>query len=157
MPKAIETEKRPRLPARAIFGSFLAAAVVAAGTALGLIGAQDIPQAEDFRFTRGTTLAPGEEMRLRGYLTDVAADARIGFRITGHTGTRGDAAANLDLSESRARAVQAIAEDMGIDPARLTWAGGVGGADPLPRPDGVTDREWERDLSRTTVEVFPLP
>jgi hypothetical protein len=40
---------------------------------------------------------------------------------------------------------------MGVEPARIVFSGGVGGADPDPRVDGEGDREYERRLARVTL------
>ncbi|MEM9247710.1 MAG: OmpA family protein [Pseudomonadota bacterium] len=131
----------------------IAAALAAGGaTALATLGGLTGTTTETFRFSRGTALATGEDARLRGVLADVLADARIAVTIVGHSGTQGDAAANLALSVERAEAVAAIAREMGVAAARLTVTG-VGGGDPLPRTDGQSDRAFEAALARVDVAL----
>jgi len=149
--------KRKAMPFRAYAGALLGAVVIAAAVGFAHIGAIEAPQDQDFRFTRGTTFAPGEDTALRGYLADIAMDDRIVLRITGHTGTRGDDTANVNLSNGRAAAAQKIALDLGISPSRILWVGGVGGAAPLPRDPDISEREWESDLSRVTIESVVRP
>lgn len=140
------------VPRRFVLGAALSGGCVAAAVALGLLGAVEVPQAESFRFSRGTQFAPGEAERLRAYLSTLAAEQDIHLRITGHTGTQGDALANQALSDDRAAAALAEAEALGIASERVEFAGGLGGA--APRPQGAEEgaREYERALARVTVE-----
>nr|WP_239479732.1 OmpA family protein [Actibacterium sp. 188UL27-1] len=110
---------------------------------------------ESFRFSRGAALAPGEEQRLRGFLSEAAANPRIGLRITGHTGTTGDAAANLTLSNVRANVARQMAQTLGIPDDNILFAGGVGGANPPPGDD--SSREAQRAMARVTVQTVRLP
>ena len=102
-------------------------------------------------FSRGTGFAAGEEARLKARFSQLAADDRIVIRITGHSGTQGDEAANLKLSEERAETARQVALDAGFPPRRIDWAGGVGGGDPLPREDGTGDRAYQSSLARVTL------
>jgi len=65
------------------------------------------------------------------------ANPGVGVHIVGHTDSRGDAAANLALSERRA---SAVARDLvgrhGIDPRRLAWSGA---GDRWPVADNAED------------------
>lgn len=76
------------------------------------------------------------------------------FRIVvkGHTGTRGDAGANRELSSQRAKAVaRYLKEKHAVDPDRLRSIG-RGGSEPLPRQPGESDRAYSYRLPR--VELF---
>ena len=149
-------ETRPALPRRAVLGAILCGGVVAAAVGLAGLGAAGRPSTEAFRFSRGTSFAPGEARRLRTHLAEVASEPRIGVRITGHTGTRGSEDANLALSERRAEAALEIARSVGIPEARILFAGGLGEARPTPRPSDVGEREHERALARVEVATVPL-
>ncbi|MEO0830674.1 MAG: OmpA family protein [Pseudomonadota bacterium] len=145
----------PPLPRRYVLGAVLCGGAVAAAAALGYLGAGALPATESFRFSRGTAFAPGEEDRLRVFLADRASDARIGFRISGHTGTAGDAEANLELSNQRAEAARLIAGELGIPEDRLLFVGGFGGTAPPPGTDD--SREAQRAMARVTVGAVRLP
>jgi outer membrane protein OmpA-like peptidoglycan-associated protein len=145
-----ETEPRP--PRRLFLAALLAAAAAGGATALAIFGSLTGATTETFRFSRGTTLGTGEEARLRGFLAAAAQDDRLAVVIIGHTGTQGDAQANIALSESRAEAVAGIARDMGID-ARRIRASGAGGGAPAPREAGQSERAYETDLARADVTL----
>ena len=149
-------ETRPPLPRRAVLGALLCGGVVAAAVGLAGLGAAGRPSVEAFRFSRGVAFAPGEALRLRAHLADVAAEPRLAVRITGHTGTRGSAEANLALSERRAAAALEIARAVGLPEERIRFAGGLGGTRPTPRPGGMGEREHERALARVEIAAVPL-
>lgn len=76
------------------------------------------------------------------------------FRIVvkGHTGTRGDAKANLVLSQQRADAVKEyMTYYYNISENRIR-AIGIGGAEPLPRDKDESSRSYSDRLKR--VEIF---
>lgn len=64
-------------------------------------------------------------------------------RIEGHTDDVGNAAANQELSERRARSVGAYLVQSGIDPARLSFKG-FGESDPLAPNDSPENRRKNR-------------
>lgn len=141
----------PGLPRRAVIGAVLVAASLGAAAALGIAGAALMPAQEDYLFSRGTGFATGEEARLKARLADLAGDDRIVLRITGHSGTQGDEAANLALSEDRAEAARAVALAAGVPVRQIAWSGGVGGGAPLSRDNDVTDRAYQSSLARVTL------
>ena len=138
-------------PRRVYVGAALVGLTIAGLVSLGVLGASEAPQSVDFRFTRGIALAPGEEERLRGHLSALAARPDRLVRVVGHTGQQGDADANMELSAARAGMAASLAEEAGIPQDRLLSVTGVGGGAPLEKSNGVSDREWERNLSRVTV------
>ncbi len=78
------------------------------------------------------------------------------FRILveGHTGTRGDTAANVELSRSRAEAVQRVLVDrFNVDPDRIR-AVGLGPARPLRQNSDESIRAWQNRLSRVEVRFL---
>ncbi|MDJ1006405.1 MAG: OmpA family protein [Paracoccaceae bacterium] len=145
-------EREPPPPRRIFVAGLLAALLAGGTTALVSFGAVTAPDTETFRFSRGTVLAAGEEARLRGALAAAVADDRITVTVTGHSGTLGEAAANLALSEDRAERVRTIALDMGLAADRIT-ASGVGGGAPLPREAGQSERAHEASLARVEVTL----
>lgn len=148
---AVVKQATPGVPRRAVIGALLVAASLGAAAALGIAGAALRPAKEDFLFSRGAGFASGEEARLKARLADLAGDDRITLRITGHSGTQGDEAANLALSEDRAEAARAVALEAGFPVRRIDWTGGVGGGDPLPRAADTTDRAYQSSLARVTL------
>ena len=146
------SESEPRPPRRLFLAAGLAALLAAGGTGLVTWGAISSPETETFRFTRGTALATGEETRLRGFLVPAIRDDRLAVVIVGHTGTQGEPAANLALSESRAEAARAIAVSAGIPTERITVTG-VGGGAPLPREPGQSERAHEAELARVEITL----
>jgi len=71
-------------------------------------------------------------------------DSALNILIAGHTDSRGDANANQDLSERRARTVmQTLTEKYGVDPNRLTVKG-YGAEQPLASNDSEEGRAVNR-------------
>ncbi len=145
------------VPRRAFLGAGLVGLVAAAAGGLGFAGFSRRPQSTDFRFSRGTSFAPGEDARLNAHLASIAADPRLSVQIIGHSGTEGDGAANIAVSQDRADLVAGMAQSLGLTPDRVTAVTGVGGAAPLARPDGMGSREYERSLARVTITAHYLP
>lgn len=148
--KAVEAG--PALPRRAFVAAALSAVVAGGAVALGIIGQTTIAKTESFRFSRGTSLADGEEERLRGVLAAALPDDRKHVVIVGHTGTSGDAGANLDLSVKRAEVAAQMARAMGLPDDRLTVTG-IGGSTPLSQEDGESDRAHQSRMARVDVTV----
>ena len=72
--------------------------------------------------------------------------------IKGHSGTRGDATANLSLSRQRAATVLSYLKDNhAIDSNRLHYVG-YGASKPLPKKPGESNRSWQYRLPR--VELY---
>jgi outer membrane protein OmpA-like peptidoglycan-associated protein len=72
----------------------------------------------------------------------------IKIRLEGHTDSRGDDNANLELSASRANTIKTHLIDLNIDPARITTLG-------LGETDPIMDNETEAWQSKNRrVEVI---
>lgn len=142
------------IPKRYFLGAALAACAVGGALAFGVVGALDAPDSETVRFTRGTSLAPGEDTRIAALAARVVGEPRLKVHVLGHTGEIGDAAANLALSQDRAQAVADRLIQSGIPADRVAGVDGIGGAEPLTRIDGESDREYQRRLARVTIQVF---
>lgn len=140
----------PGIPRRLFLAAGLAALAGGGAVALGLWGQITAPGSESFRFARGTSFASGENDRLRAYLAQAAADDRIVAVILGHSGSTGDAEANMALSLERANAARDIALDLGVDAERLRVSA-MGGAAPLPQEAGESDRAHQARLARVEV------
>ncbi|MEM9043734.1 MAG: OmpA family protein [Pseudomonadota bacterium] len=136
-----------------MIGSVIAGLIIGSASWAGWLGSLQAPDKTSFRFSRGTTLAPGEEGRLRGLLATIAAEERIILRVIGHTGTQGDREANQALSLQRAQVVGSIVAAMSIDPDRIVFVGGLGGDAPLPKQEDESEREYQRRLARVEVQT----
>jgi len=126
--------------------------IVAASAWMAFVGAgeRNRPQRFTLNFERGDELPADAEARLHLVQAALLQNPDYAAVITGHSGTLGDPAANLALSERRAAALKAALVGLGIDPARLA-AVGVGGADPLPQRDGEGERSYQKRLSRANL------
>lgn len=142
------------IPKRYFLGAALAACAVGGALAFGVVGALDAPETEVVRFTRGTSLAPGEDVRIASLAARVVGEPRLMVHVLGHTGEIGDATANLALSRDRAQAVADRLVQAGLPQDRLSGVEGIGGAEPLSQLDGEGDREYQRRLARVTLQVF---
>ncbi|MFQ6550128.1 OmpA family protein [Aestuariibius sp. 2305UL40-4] len=139
-------------PRRTFVAGGLSALVAGGAVTLGTLGYATRPQTESFRFARSTTLAAGEDARLRGFLAQALPDDRMQVVIIGHTGDAGNADANLALSAERADVAAAMARALGILPNRITVTG-VGGASPLPKLEGERARAHQSRLARVEVSL----
>jgi OOP family OmpA-OmpF porin len=104
-------------------------------------------------FAEGSAEVGTATMPLLDELVQIAADCpNAAIKITGHTDSTGDAAANLALSRMRAEAVAAYMAGAGVAGSRIT-AIGVGSAEPLVDETGARARRINR---RIDVELsFP--
>ncbi len=145
------SQTSPTLSRRAILASLLSTALAGSVTTLAIWGGVSRVAQDSFAFSRGTSLVASEADRLMGMLGQALSDERIFVTIIGHSGTEGDSAANRELSEARAQYILGIATELGIPSSRMT-ALGVGGAQPLPKEEGESDRAHQSRLAR--VEIF---
>ncbi len=137
-------------PRRAFVAAVLSGVTAASAIGLGIFGGLSTPDSQNFSFSRGVTWAAQDGERLRGFLAKALVDDRIHVTVFGHTGSAGDPAANLDLSERRAEMARAVAQDLGITADRMTVQG-LGGGSPLPKTDGESERAYQSRLARVEV------
>ncbi|MEO1611379.1 MAG: OmpA family protein [Pseudomonadota bacterium] len=147
-----ERHSGPVLPRRAFVAAGLSAVLAGSLVGLGWIGGASRIETGVFQFSRGLSFAAGEEDRLRALLARALTDERIHVTILGHTGDAGDAAANLALSEERAALAAAMAAELGVSPERVL-ARGLGGASPLARESGESDRAYQARLARVEASL----
>ncbi|MEM6663521.1 MAG: OmpA family protein [Pseudomonadota bacterium] len=136
---------------RFLIGSVLSAMAIGGALALDQIGPVAPPDPLTVQFSRGASLALGEEERLAAFAGAHIAEARIQFHVLGHTGDRGDRDANLTLSQERADAVAAALEAAGIEKDRIQVVKGVGSADPLAAALDESDSGLQRRMARAVV------
>lgn len=105
-------------------------------------------------FSSGTSeIDSAGQVQLEKIVENVKHYPNFRIEIEGHTGTRGDAQANLDLSLERAEAVrQYLSYKYRIDLNRMR-AIGRGGNDPLPKEDGESSRAYAARLKRVEIHL----
>ncbi len=87
-------------------------------------------------------LTPAGRALLDELVPLILADSSARLDVNGHSDIRGSAVANLQLSDSRARAVVSYLVDHGIPASRLTPRG-LGATQPMPG-DTAADRQHNR-------------
>lgn len=143
-----------KFPLRYILGAVLAAIAVAGALALDVVGRSARIEPLTLQFTRGTTLAAGEAVKVATFAGALIGEPRVMFHVQGHTGDVGDVDANLALSRQRAEMAAKLLQDAGIDAERIAAAQGVGGTDPLPELEDESSREHQRRMARVTITGF---
>jgi outer membrane protein OmpA-like peptidoglycan-associated protein len=150
-----KAEAMPRITQWAGLAVF--ALTVASTLALAHVSAGDRVERWTIAFERGDRLAAGAGAQIETIAARLASDESLEAVIVGHTGTLGDAAANQRLSAERARLVRdrllEVMRTQGDGAADRIQTFGAGGSVPLPRPEGVGDRAYQRQLARATVDV----
>lgn len=143
-----------KLPRRYLLGAALASIAVAGSLALDIVGRSARIEPLMLQFTRGTTLAAGEAVKVSAFVGSLIAEPRIQFHVQGHTGDVGDADANLALSQQRADLAAKLLQDAGVDPAQIAAVQGIGGTNPLPELGDESTREHQRRMARVTITAF---
>ncbi|GAB5387342.1 MAG: hypothetical protein Alpg2KO_03100 [Alphaproteobacteria bacterium] len=105
-------------------------------------------------FARGSSLTDAGKNAVAEAAQALRADDGLGAVIEGHTGTNGDAAANLALSEQRAETVADELRGLGIASDRIQTTG-LGGGSPLPRDADESERNWQSRNSRVEIILKP--
>lgn len=136
---------------RHFLGGGLAAAAIGSALALDLIGPVPRPEPLAVQFSRGTSLAQGEEARIAAFAARHLMEPRLQFHVTGHTGDRGDAEANTALSQQRAEVVAGLLRNAGIGQDSILAVQGVGSADPLAKDAGESDGALQRRMARAII------
>ena len=136
---------------RYLVGGLVSALAIGGALAFDLIGPADPPDPLVLQFSRGTALVSGEEARLAAFAGRHVGEPLLDFHILGHTGNRGDADANLTLSQERADAVAAALVQAGVPQDRILSATGVGSADPLKVNTDESETGLQRRMARAVV------
>lgn len=106
-------------------------------------------------FRSGTSLLDdnGQE-QIKEIVESIRHYPNFRILVKGHSGMKGDAAANSELSRVRAEAVKNVfVTGYGMDPDRIR-TNGVGSGEPLSRMGDESEREYDNRLKR--VEVMLL-
>jgi len=144
-----------KLTGRQIVGIGLLVLANAAAWALDNVGERNIPRTLVAHY-QGTTEVVVPDQNYSGVIDEVVSllEGNPDFivRIVSHTGTKGDAEANMAMSVSRVAVAWTELTERGIDPTRIRMDS-VGEAQPLPREQDETDAMWQKRLSRTEFYV----
>lgn len=105
------------------------------------------------QFSRGDTPGLGYQAVLQTAAEHLNDNPSYVLVIEGHTGTRGPAANNLELSEQRARRVAADLRRLGIDQNRV-FVYAVGEDQPLAQMDGESDSAYQTRLNRVEIYII---
>jgi len=101
--------------------------------------------------TGSATLEPASQEQLNNVAAILKAYPKVKIKLGGYTDSTGDAAANLKLSDERAKSVQAELIKLGIDPARLE-AEGYGEKFPVGDNNTEEGRQLNRRISLRVTE-----
>lgn len=135
-------------------GLSLVVASVAALPFLHEKGALEQPVSIEIPFERGLNIDEEALALVPLVMKEASLRPDANIVISGHTGSRGDASANLSLSEDRASTISEMLVSLGLERDQMK-AMGVGGSEPLPQGEGESDRAYQRRLSRVVVTITP--
>lgn len=138
-----------RLSGLAILGVAVVVALI-----LNNLGEAQQPSTYRVGFDGGVELAEGTRPEIERAIEDALVREHARVVISGHTGTRGDTAANQALSEKRAEAVASRILEAGVDEDRITTLGKAG-SEPLERRPDESERAFQRRLPRAEIVVAP--
>jgi len=133
------------------FGAMLIGATVLSGMYMHSIGSANEDYEFTLNFSRGTSVDPRDMPKIEIIADLASTNAAYTIVVTGHTGTSGDSAANVELSKRRASAIEALLLKAGVNNKIKTI--GVGGDKPLNKSNGESNRDFQSRLSRAVVSV----
>ncbi|MBD3895512.1 OmpA family protein [Halomonas sp. ML-15] len=140
------------MDAKRISGLVLVLLAILLAAALSFVGRDQQSRSFTVDFQQGRTLAEDSDTDIARIATLMSRQPRYEALIVGHSGTRGDASANLELSRARAEIVSRRLIDEGIDSDRLLIHA-VGRGEPLEQRDGESERRYQQRLARVEVEL----
>lgn len=105
-------------------------------------------------FERGVSLDPNTKPLIAQAFKESASRPDASIVVSGHSGSRGDKQANLNLSRQRAEVIEQQLTDQGLAPERIDIVG-LGGTELLPRNEGENDRSYQRRLARVEILIAP--
>ncbi|SEP04429.1 OmpA family protein [Aquisalimonas asiatica] len=140
------------MDAKRYFGLALVVVTLALVAGLTFLGRDHQTRVFTVDFRQGHTLSDDSDVAIARIATLMSRQPRYQAVVVGHSGTRGDDSANLELSRERAAVVSRQLIDDGIDEDRID-VHGLGGDDPLPRGDDEGERRYQQRLARVEVEL----
>lgn len=140
------------MEAKRFFGLALVIFAILIAAGLGFVGRDQQTRAFTIDFQQGRTLADESDVVIARIATLMSRQPRYAALVVGHSGTRGDSSANLELSRERAEIVGRQLGDEGIDGDRIDIHA-VGGGEPLTRRDDEDERSYQQRLARVEIEL----
>jgi outer membrane protein OmpA-like peptidoglycan-associated protein len=140
------------MDAKRISGLALVLLAIFLAAVLSFVGRDQQPHSFTVAFSQGNTLAEESDVIIASIATLMSRQPRYEALIVGHSGTRGDSSANLELSRARAEIVGRKLSDEGIDSKRLLIHA-MGGEEPLTQRDEESERRYQQRLARVEVEL----
>ncbi len=105
-------------------------------------------------FERGVSRDPDTQSLIAQAFKESVSRPEASIVVSGHSGSRGDTQANLNLSRQRAETIEQQLTDQGLAPERIEVVG-LGGTELLPRNEGENDRSYQRRLARVDILIAP--
>ena len=135
-----------------LYGLAILAATAATSLGLDQWGRSQQPVVLSVPFDRDITLSDGTAGTLNHAAGLLARNPGYRAFVEGHTGTLGDADANLALSRRRAEVVDQILTEAGIDGERVEVLA-IGSAAPLERLGDESEAAYQRRLGRVEITL----
>ncbi len=104
-------------------------------------------------FPRGTAMGEDAAPVLEQVESFMKGNGMAKAEINGYTNPRGDAQANLELSQKRADLVKAALAGRGINESRLVARGFGGSGAPVVKKPGESDTAWQMRMSRVEIKI----
>ena len=105
-------------------------------------------------FERGVSLDQDTASLIARAFKEGVSRPEASIVVSGHSGSRGDKQANLNLSRQRAEVIEQRLADQGLDPDRIEVVG-LGGSELLARREDEGDRSYQRRLARVEILIAP--
>ena len=135
-----------------LYGLAILAATAVTSLGLDQWGRSQQPVVLSVPFDRDITLSDGTAGTLNHAAGLMARNPGYRAFVEGHTGTLGDADANLALSRRRAEVVDQILTEAGIDGERVEVLA-IGSAAPLERLGDESEAAYQRRLGRVEITL----
>lgn len=105
-------------------------------------------------FERGIGLDQDTETLIAQAFKESVSRPEASIVVSGHSGSRGDTQANINLSKQRAEAIEQRLADQGLNLDRIEVVG-LGGSELLPRKENESERAYQRRLARVDILIAP--
>ena len=137
-----------------LLGLSILAVTVAAGVAWDYLGRSRQPVTFVVPFARDIALADGTAGTINHAAGLMLRNPHYRAVVEGHTGTLGDAEANLALSQRRAEIVDRALTEVGVSADRIELLA-IGEAAPLDMADDESESAYQRRLGRAEIILVP--
>ena len=137
-----------------LFGLSILAVTAAAAVSWDYLGRSRQPVTFVLPFARDVTLAEGTAGTINHAASLMLRNPDYRAVVEGHTGTLGDAEANLSLSQRRAEVVDDALTEAGVPADRIELLA-IGEAAPLDMADDESEAAYQRRLGRVELTLVP--